>query len=81
MARLKDEFVTVEHYLLALAASNAPARDCLRSSTSRTSGSCRRSWPCARHRVTDPEPEAKYQALEKYGRDLTELARAARSTR
>ena len=26
-------------------------------------------------RVTDPDPEAKYQALEKYGRDLTEVAR------
>src|SRR4029077_7676215 len=27
------------------------------------------------HRVTDPDPESKYQALEKYGRDLTALAR------
>jgi ATP-dependent Clp protease ATP-binding subunit ClpB len=27
------------------------------------------------HRITDPNPEGKYQALEKYGRDLTEIAR------
>src|SRR5205823_9199528 len=30
------------------------------------------------HRVTDPNPEAKYKALEKYGRDLTALARSGK---
>ena len=33
------------------------------------------------HRVTNADPEASFQALEKYGTDLTALAATARSTR
>src|SRR5213083_1669167 len=76
MAKLKDEFTSAEHYLLALAGSNVPAtkllkdlggtRDKLMQGLQQVRGS---------HRVTDQNPEGKYQALEKYGRDLTELAR------
>ncbi len=76
MAKLKDEFVSAEHYLLALTNSKAPAaralqdlgvtRDKLMQALQQVRGS---------QRVTDQNPEGKYQALEKYGRDLTQLAR------
>ena len=79
MAKLKDEFTSAEHYLLALAGvpqSGIPAakllkdlgvtRDKLMQALQQVRGS---------QRVTDQNPEGKYQTLEKYGRDLTELAR------
>ena len=76
MAKLKDEFLSAEHYLLALAGgSNAAAkalkdagvtRDKLMQALQQIRGS---------QRVTDQNPEGKYQTLEKYGRDLTEQAR------
>src|SRR2546421_984614 len=76
MAKLKDEFTSAEHYLLALSAANVPAakilkelgvtRDKLMQALQQVRGS---------QRVTDQNPEGKYQTLEKYGRDLTELAR------
>jgi ATP-dependent Clp protease ATP-binding subunit ClpB len=76
MSKLKDEFTSAEHYLLALAGSNVPAaklfkqagvtRDKLMQALQQVRGS---------QRVTDQNPEGKYQTLEKYGRDLTELAR------
>jgi len=76
MSKLKDEFASAEHYLLALAGANVPAakllkesgvtRDKLMQGLQQVRGS---------QRVTDQNPEGKYQALEKYGRDLTELAR------
>src|SRR5438128_286721 len=76
MSKLKDEYTSAEHYLLALASTNVPAakllkdlgvtRDKLMQALQQVRGS---------QRVTDQNPEGKYQALEKYGRDLTELAR------
>src|SRR5438309_1353221 len=76
MAKLKDEFTSAEHYLLALSAANVPAakilkelgvtREKLMQALQQVRGS---------QRVTDQNPEGKYQTLEKYGRDLTELAR------
>src|SRR5205809_3109665 len=76
MSKLKDEFTSAEHYLLALAGANVPAakllkdfgvtRDKLMQALQQVRGS---------QRVTDQNPEGKYQTLEKYGRDLTELAR------
>src|SRR5512132_3259099 len=79
MSKLKDEFTSAEHYLLALAGappSGVPAakllkdlggtRDKLMQGLQQVRGS---------QRVTDQNPEGKFQALEKYGRDLTELAR------
>src|SRR6266576_3180299 len=79
MAKLKDEYTSAEHYLLALSAvpqSGIPAakilkdlgvtRDKLMQALQQVRGS---------QRVTDQNPEGKYQTLEKYGRDLTELAR------
>jgi ATP-dependent Clp protease ATP-binding subunit ClpB len=76
MSKLKDEYTSAEHYLLALTGANVPAakllkdlgvtRDKLMQALQQVRGS---------QRVTDQNPEGKYQALEKYGRDLTELAR------
>jgi len=76
MSKLKDEYTSAEHYLLALTGANVPAakllkdlgvtRDKLMQALQQVRGS---------QRVIDQNPEGKYQALEKYGRDLTELAR------
>ncbi|HEV2097249.1 MAG TPA: Clp protease N-terminal domain-containing protein, partial [Chthoniobacterales bacterium] len=76
MAKLKDEFLSAEHYLLALTESNGAAgkllkqsggtRDKLMQALQQVRGS---------QRVTDQNPEGKYQTLEKYGRDLTQQAR------
>src|ERR1700730_3110879 len=76
MSKLKDEYISAEHYLLALAGSNVPAakllkqfgvtRDNLMQALQQVRGS---------QRVVDQNPEGKYQTLEKYGRDLTEQAR------
>jgi ATP-dependent Clp protease ATP-binding subunit ClpB len=76
MSKLKDEFVSVEHFLLALASSQSTAGRILR-----TAGVTREKLMKAlvavrgSQRVTDQNPEGKYQTLEKYGRDLTESAR------
>jgi ATP-dependent Clp protease ATP-binding subunit ClpB len=78
--RLKDEYVSTEHLLLAMIGQKkekkGPAgailtelgvtRDVLERALQDVRGS---------QRVTDPDPEGKYQALEKYTTDLTDLAR------
>src|ERR1700736_5939717 len=68
--RLKDEYISTEHLLLALADTKllkdaGANHDALLKSLRQVRGS---------QRVTDQNPESKYQALEKYGRDLTKLA-------
>jgi ATP-dependent Clp protease ATP-binding subunit ClpB len=76
MGKLKDEYLSGEHYLLALADSNVPAARLLKEA-----GITRQKLMQAlqqvrgSQRVTDQNPEGKYQTLEKYGRDLTALAR------
>ena len=75
-ARLKDDYVSTEHLLLAIAETKGTAADVLKnldigretllSALTQIRGS---------QRVTDANPEATYDALAKYGRDLTELAR------
>src|ERR1700729_2644955 len=76
MSKLKDEYVSVEHFLLALVASNAPAARMLKDSGV-THARLLQALQQVRgsQRVTDQNPEGKYQTLEKYGRDLTEAAR------
>jgi ATP-dependent Clp protease ATP-binding subunit ClpB len=76
MSRLKDEFVSVEHVLMALVNSQSAAGRILRG-TGVTSEKLMQSIAAIRgsQRVTDQNPENKYQTLEKYGRDLTEAAR------
>jgi ATP-dependent Clp protease ATP-binding subunit ClpB len=81
MRDLSDEYVSTEHLLLALAGSNppTPAGNALRGA-----GAGREELLKAltevrgSHRVTDQSPEDKFQALEKYGRDLTEAASAGK---
>jgi ATP-dependent Clp protease ATP-binding subunit ClpB len=79
MRDLHDEYVSTEHLLLALAAHPGAAGDALRSQ-----GGAREELLKAltevrgSHRVTDENPEEKFQALEKYGRDLTEAASAGK---
>jgi ATP-dependent Clp protease ATP-binding subunit ClpB len=73
---LKDQYVSSEHLLLALVASKTPSgaalaqagvtRDVVLKALREVRGN---------QRVDDPHAEDRYQALERYGRDLTELAR------
>ncbi len=76
-ARLKDDYVSTEHLLLGLLESGPESlkrifrkvelkRDQILQALTEVRGN---------QRVSDPNPEAKFQALEKYGRDLTALAR------
>ncbi|MGC8771592.1 MAG: ATP-dependent chaperone ClpB [Brevinematia bacterium] len=75
--RLKDEYISTEHLLLGILLVREPSLqqffrelnlnyDRALIAISRIRGT---------HRVTDENPEAKYNALEKYARDLTEMAR------
>src|ERR1700726_2431849 len=75
MAKLKDEYTSAEHYLLALSGSNVPAAKMLKD-LGVTHAKLMQALQQVRgsQRVTDQNPEGKYQTLEKYGRDLTELA-------
>ena len=73
--RMKDEYISVEHVLLSITDDSGPAgkifkefgvtRDRLMNALQEVRGN---------QRVTTPNPEATYEALEKYGRDLTQLA-------
>lgn len=77
---MRDEYVSQEHFLIAiLETKGSPAADILKSK-----GISRETVMQAllsirgSQRVTDANPEEKYQALERYSRDLTALARAAK---
>ena len=73
---LKDEFVSVEHLLLAMLADERSAVARLLRSLGLTRERLLAAVKKIRggQRVTSPNPEATYQALERYGRDLTQLA-------
>jgi len=76
MAKLKDEFLSAEHYLLAVSDSSGTAAKVLkRSGVTRDKLMQALQQVRGSQRVTDQNPEGKYQTLEKYGRDLTEMAR------
>jgi ATP-dependent Clp protease ATP-binding subunit ClpB len=75
--RLKDDYVSTEHFLLALVDEGVgPAGDLLRN-LGVTRDRVYQALQAVRggQRVTSQNPEETYEALEKYGRDLTELAR------
>ena len=76
MGKLKDEFLSAEHYLLALSQEKSSLAKLLQESGV-THQRLMKALVEVRgsQRVTDQNPEGKYQALEKYGRDITELAR------
>jgi ATP-dependent Clp protease ATP-binding subunit ClpC len=75
--RLKDEFISTEHIFLAiLSERNTPAARILEG----TGLTRERVYEAIQHlrggqRVTDPHAEARYRTLDKYSRDLTQLAR------
>ncbi|HVT79545.1 MAG TPA: ATP-dependent chaperone ClpB [Phycisphaerae bacterium] len=74
--RLKDEYLSTEHLLLALASVKSPAKEVLSlMSVSRDAILAALKDVRGNTRVTDQNPEDKFQALEKYGRDLVETAR------
>ncbi len=76
MSKLKDEYLSAEHFLLAVADSNSPAAKLLKDAgLDRAKLMQALAGLRGNQRVTDQDPEGKYQTLEKYGRDLTELAR------
>jgi ATP-dependent Clp protease ATP-binding subunit ClpB len=73
----KDEYISTEHLLLAIAdARKSEAAELLRGAGA-TREAILNALSAVRgsQRVTDQNPEGKYQALERYGRDLTKLAR------
>jgi ATP-dependent Clp protease ATP-binding subunit ClpB len=63
---LHDEYLSTEHLLLAMAESVGASHEELLQALQAVRGS---------HRVTSQNPEEQYQALERYGRDLTQAAR------
>jgi ATP-dependent Clp protease ATP-binding subunit ClpB len=76
--RLKDEFVSTEHLFIAIAdeAGRSPSAQLLKQ-TGVTRDTILQALTSVRgsQRITSENPESTYQALERYGRDLTELAR------
>ena len=73
---LGDAYISTEHLLMALAASQSTAGDILRSAGA-TRDALAATLPNVRGnaKVTSPDPEGTFQSLEKYGTDLTALAR------
>jgi len=75
--RLKDEYVSTEHLLLALAPERDGATGRVLTANGVSAEAIYKALVEIRgtQRVTDPNPEEKYQALLRYSRDLTDLAR------
>ncbi len=75
--RLKDEYVSTEHMLISIADEKGGEAASILSSHGITKDSLYNVLVSIRgsQRVTDPNPEDKYEALKRYGRDLTDLAR------
>ena len=74
--RLKDEYVSTEHVLLALLKKSEDAGTLLKQAGVTADGLMAALKEVrGNQRVTDQSPEGKYQALEKYGKDLCALAR------
>ncbi|MFA5766537.1 MAG: AAA family ATPase [Candidatus Paceibacterota bacterium] len=87
--KMGDEFMSVEHFFLALLDSDVKARDILEKATFLQSGGEGLNFGKLNYeealkvlseirggtKITDPDPESKYQVLEKYSKNLNELAR------
>ncbi|MFA5935279.1 MAG: ATP-dependent chaperone ClpB [Patescibacteria group bacterium] len=75
----KDEYISTEHLLLAIAEGNDPTADSLRQ-VGVTTDAILKALKDVRGNVNvdSPEPEGSFQALEKYSRNLTDLARQER---
>jgi len=75
--RFKDEFVSTEHLLLSLAEQRSDPAGQLLDRAGATHDTILKALVSVRgtQRITDQNPESKYQALERYAHDLTESAR------
>src|SRR3989339_127939 len=74
--KMGDEYISVEHLLLAYLTNKNPISDALgRQSVQYKDVLKILATVRGTQKVDSPEPESKYQALEKYGKNLTELAR------
>ncbi|MCU1245754.1 MAG: clpB [Acidobacteria bacterium] len=73
----KDEYISTEHLLLAIAQNRETTAARVLSRNGAVPDALLKAMQAVRgsQRVTDQNPENKYQALERYGRDLTQLAR------
>ncbi len=78
--KLRDEYISAEHLFLGLIEQGGPALKKIFQASGIDHFSVLKALVELRgnQRVTDPNPEEKFQALEKYGRDLTALARAGK---
>jgi ATP-dependent Clp protease ATP-binding subunit ClpB len=78
--RLKDEYVSTEHILLAISAAGSDPAAQLLTRAGANHNAILQAMTSIRgsHRVTSQNPEATYRALEQYARDLTELARRSK---
>jgi ATP-dependent Clp protease ATP-binding subunit ClpB len=76
-AHFKDEFVSTEHLLLSIAEQRSDPAGQLLDRSGATHDNILKALVSVRgtQRVTDQNPETKYQALERYAHDLTESAR------
>jgi ATP-dependent Clp protease ATP-binding subunit ClpB len=75
--KLKDEYISTEHLLLAMLRDATGGVGRLLADNGITGDAVLKALAAVRgsQRITDPQPEGKYNALQKYGRDLTGLAR------
>ncbi|MEW5902449.1 MAG: Clp protease N-terminal domain-containing protein, partial [Acidobacteriota bacterium] len=75
--KLKDEYISTEHLLLAMIKepSNEAGRLLMQNGVREDAFLQALAAIRGTQRITDPQPEGKYQVLQKYARDLTELAR------
>ena len=75
--KMKDEYVSVEHIFLAIAEEKRGEAAGILSSAGATRDSILKVLLQIRgtQRITDPNPEEKYQALERFSKDLTDMAR------
>src|SRR5450759_3124680 len=71
---LDDEYVSTEHLMLALAEHEGNAGDALRAAGATHEELLKAMAEVRPNRVTDQNPEDKFQALKRFGRDLTEAA-------
>ncbi len=78
--KLNDEYVSTEHLLLAMAEDKQDAAGRLLRAAGAGYDGLMQALKAIRgtSRITDPDPESKYQSLEKFGTDLTEAARAGK---
>ncbi|HKS81914.1 MAG TPA: ATP-dependent chaperone ClpB [Candidatus Acidoferrales bacterium] len=77
---LKDDYVSTEHILLAIAATDRDPAGQLLARAGASHNAILQAMAAVRgsHRVTSQNPEATYRALEQYARDLTDLARRSK---